>query len=244
MSFTATKSAASEQPVSGHAPVITIDGPGGSGKGTICRLLAEKLGWKLLDSGAIYRVLAVAAMHHDVTESDEESLVALATDLDVEFVVNEETGQTHVVLEGEDVTDTIRTEQVGMNASRIAALPRVREALLRRQRAFRELPGLIADGRDMGTVVFPSAEAKIFLTASAEERAQRRFLQLQEKNIDANITEIIAEINARDERDANRSAAPMKAAEDSLFLDSTGKSIEQVLSEVLEYAHKKLSATS
>lgn len=225
-----------------QAPVITIDGPGGSGKGTISRLVAEKLGWHLLDSGAIYRVLSVAAMHHDFSAEDEESLVALAADLDVEFRINENTGNTHVILEGEDVTETIRLEKVGMNASRIAALPRVREALLRRQRGFRQLPGLVADGRDMGTVVFSDAEAKIFLTASAEERAQRRFLQLQEKGIDANMSSLIAEINERDERDSNRSVAPMKAAEGSLLLDSTGKPIEQVLQEVLEFAHAKLSA--
>ncbi|RUO44038.1 cytidylate kinase [Aliidiomarina taiwanensis] len=243
MSLPASNNAPAEQAGISQAPVITIDGPGGSGKGTICRLVANQLGWHLLDSGAIYRVLALAGMHHDVSESDEDSLVALATDLDVEFVVSDETGQTHVVLEGEDVTDTIRTEDVGTKASRIAALPRVREALLRRQRAFREFPGLIADGRDMGTVVFPSAEVKIFLTASAEERAKRRFLQLQEKNIDANMNSIIADINARDERDSNRSVAPMKAAEDALLLDSTGKPIEQVLSEVLEFAHEKLSAS-
>ncbi|MCC5854985.1 MAG: (d)CMP kinase [Idiomarina sp.] len=224
-----------------HAPVITIDGPGGSGKGTITRMLAEKLGWHLLDSGAIYRVLAVAALHHDFTAEDEESLVALAADLDVEFVVNDDTGLTHVILEGEDVTETIRAEAMGMSASKIAALPRVREALLRRQRGFRELPGLVADGRDMGTVVFPDAEAKIFLTASTEERARRRFQQLQEKGFDANMTSLIAEIAERDERDTKRSVAPLKAAEDSLVLDSTGKSIEQVLDEVLQFAHQKLS---
>lgn len=224
-----------------QAPVITIDGPGGAGKGTLCRLLAEKLGWHLLDSGAIYRVLAIAAMHHDFGPEDEESLVALATDLDVEFVPNDETGLTHVILEGEDITMTIRTESVGNIASKIAALPTVRAALLRRQQAFRDLPGLVADGRDMGTVVFPDAEAKIFLTASAEERARRRFLQLQEKGFDAKMNELIVEIKDRDDRDMNRSVAPLTPAEDSLILDSTSMSIDEVLEQVLQYAHIRLT---
>ncbi|RUO31710.1 cytidylate kinase [Aliidiomarina sedimenti] len=228
--------------MSANPPVITIDGPSGSGKGTISRMLADKLGWYLLDSGAIYRVLAVASLHHNFGPQDEESLVALATDLDVKFIANDETGLTHVILEGEDVTMAIRTQEVANQASKIAALPRVREALLRRQRAFREMPGLVADGRDMGTVVFPDAEAKIFLTASAEERARRRFNQLQEKGMDANMDALVTEIRERDERDMNRSAAPLKPAEGSLMLDSTAMSIDKVLDEVLQYAHHKLSA--
>lgn len=227
--------------MSANPPVITIDGPSGSGKGTISRMLADKLGWHLLDSGAIYRVLAVASLHHNFGPQDEESLVALATDLDVKFIANEETGLTHVILEGEDVTMAIRTQEVANQASKVAALPRVREALLRRQRAFREMPGLVADGRDMGTVVFPDAQAKIFLTAGPEERARRRFKQLQEKGMDANMEALVTEIRERDERDMNRSAAPLRPAEGSLMLDSTSMSIEDVLDEVLQYAHHKLS---
>ncbi|WP_375055019.1 (d)CMP kinase [Zobellella sp. DQSA1] len=215
------------------APVITVDGPGGAGKGTLCQLLAEKLEWHLLDSGAIYRVLALAALHHNVALDDEAGLMPLAAHLDVQFPVVD--GQIKTILEGEDVSRSIRTEQVGEVASKVAAFPRVREALLRRQRAFRSKPGLIADGRDMGTVVFPDAQVKIFLDASAEERALRRLKQLQDKGFDVSFDRLLSEIQARDERDRNRSVAPLKAADDALVIDSTTLSIAEVLDKVLSH---------
>lgn len=220
------------------AAVITIDGPSGAGKGTVSAMLAARLGWHFLDSGAIYRVLAVASLHHQIDAQDELGLVPLASGLDVNFDIQD--GQTRIILEGEDVSDSIRTEEVGALASQVASLPRVREALLRRQRAFREDPGLVADGRDMGTVVFPSAEAKIFLTASAEERARRRYKQLKDKGRDVSIDRLLTDIKARDERDINRSVAPLKAAEDALVLDSTQMTVEQVLDTVVEFVEKKL----
>ncbi len=223
-----------------QSPVMTIDGPGGSGKGTICRLVAQKLGWHLLDSGAIYRVLALAAIHHNIAAEDEEALQPLAAHLDVQFTADEQ-GNVRITLEGENVTHTIRTEEVGTAASKIASLPRVREALLRRQRAFRESPGLVADGRDMGTVVFPTAEVKIFLTADAQERARRRYLELKQKGHDVNIGDLLHEIQARDERDMNRAVAPLKPADDAYILDSTNKTIEQVLEEVLNVYQQRVA---
>ncbi|EET7730662.1 (d)CMP kinase [Escherichia coli] len=221
------------------APVITIDGPSGAGKGTLCKAMAEALQWHLLDSGAIYRVLALAALHHHVDVTSEDALVPLASHLDVRFVSTN--GNLEVILEGEDVSGEIRTQEVANAASQVAAFPRVREALLRRQRAFRELPGLIADGRDMGTVVFPDAPVKIFLDASSEERAHRRMLQLQEKGFSVNFERLLAEIKERDDRDRNRAVAPLVPAADALVLDSTTLSIEQVIEKALQYARQKLA---
>ena len=206
------------------SPVITIDGPSGAGKGTVSTLLAKQFNMHFLDSGAIYRVLAVAAMHHQIESSDEQGLLPLASSLDVNFETDK--NGCRIILEGEDVTDAIRTEEVGSVASQVASIPTIREALLRRQRAFKMEPGLVADGRDMGTVVFPNAEAKIFLTASAEERAQRRYNQLKDKGHDVSITRLLSDIQARDERDANRKVAPLVPAEDALVVDSTHLSIE------------------
>ncbi|WP_085297279.1 (d)CMP kinase [Cognaticolwellia mytili] len=220
-------------------PVITIDGPSGAGKGTVARIVAEQLGWHLLDSGAIYRVLAVAAEHHNIAVDDEESLLPIAAHLDVQFQICSE-GEGKVILEGEDVSNAIRTEEVGALASQVAAFPRVREALLRRQRAFKVTPGLVADGRDMGTVVFIDAPVKVFLTASAEERAQRRFNQLKEKGFDVKIGRLLDDIRQRDERDQNRKVAPLVPAEGALVIDSTDLSIDEVVSKILSFSNEKL----
>ncbi|WP_313339268.1 (d)CMP kinase [Stutzerimonas nitrititolerans] len=220
-------------------PVVTIDGPSGSGKGTVAALLAARLGWKFLDSGALYRLLAFAARNHGVDLTNEEALKVLAAHLDVQFDTAGSGQGMRIVLEGEDVTEAIRNEVVGAGASQVAALPAVREALLQRQKAFREAPGLVADGRDMGTVVFPDATLKIFLTASAEERARRRYLQLKAKGDDVNLASLLDEIRARDERDTQRAVAPLKPADDAIQLDSTALSIEQVLGQILSEVAKR-----
>ncbi len=216
------------------APVLTIDGPAGSGKGTISALAAEKLGWHLLDSGALYRLVALAALRHAVSLDHEQALARIAVNLDARFALNPD-GGLHIWLEGQPVDAPLREERTGEAASRVAAWPLVRDALLQRQRAFCQAPGLVADGRDMGTVVFPQARYKIFLTASQEERANRRYKQLKEKGLDANLQTLLEDLQARDARDAERAVAPLKPAEDALVIDSTGKGIDEVLAQVLAY---------
>jgi cytidylate kinase len=215
-----------------NEPVITIDGASGTGKGTVSQLLAKRLGWKFLDSGVLYRVLALAAQKHSVALENEKALEVLAEHLDVQFLA-QENKLPLVILEGEDVTDIIRTEKIGNAASIVAALPAVRVALLSRQRAFREAPGLVADGRDMGTIVFPDAELKIFLLASPKERALRRYHQLKEKGINATLSDLINELSERDKRDRERVVAPLKPAEDAICINTDRLTVEQVVERIL-----------
>jgi len=214
-------------------PVITIDGASGTGKGVVSQLVAKQLGWKLLDSGALYRVLALAAQKHGVAFDNEQILNVLAEHLDVQFIITETGMPPRILLEGQDVTDTIRTEKMGNAASKVSTFPAVRTALLSRQRAFREMPGLVADGRDMGTIVFPDAGLKIFLTASAEERARRRYNQLKEKGINVNLGDLVEELHERDTRDRERAVAPLKPAEDAICIDTDHLTVEQVVQRIL-----------
>ncbi len=215
-------------------PVITVDGPSGVGKGTISHLLASHFGFHFLDSGALYRLTALAALHHDIDYADELAVAQIAATLDVSFLPTD-SGEVKVILENQDVSNDIRTEVAGNNASKVAVLPAVREALLQRQRDFSQPPGLIADGRDMGTTVFPMADVKLFLTASAEVRAERRYKQLKEKGLSANLRGLVEEIKQRDERDRSRAASPLRPADDAITLDTSGKTIDEVFAEALSH---------
>jgi len=222
-----------------RVPVIAIDGPGGVGKGTLSRRLAAHLGFHLLDSGALYRLVALGAEEQGVPLDDEQRLAALAARLDVAFRLLAHEDVARPVLDGRAVGEELRSERCGDNASRIAGYPRVRAALLARQRAFRRPPGLVADGRDMGSLVFPHAELKIFLTASLEERAQRRYKQLIAKGIGVSLAPLLGEISARDRRDRERSVAPMKPASDAVVIDTTARGIDDVFEHVMKIASER-----
>lgn len=221
-------------------PVIAIDGPSGSGKGTVCRRVATTLGWHLLDSGALYRLVALAGDRAGLAAGDEAGHARLAAALDIRFGVDGQGGE-RVFLDGEDVTREIRSERAGNAASRVAAWPAVRSALFETQRRFMQAPGLVADGRDMGSVVFPDATLKIFLTASAEERARRRHKQLKEKGLSVNLAALSAEIAERDRRDATREVAPLVACRDAVVIDSTALDIDAVVDKVLALARERFS---
>lgn len=214
-------------------PVLTIDGPSGSGKGTISRLVAETLGWRLLDSGALYRAVGYAAGAEGLDLSDVEAMTRCAQTTKIRFHAAADGNDTRVLVNGHDATDELRTETAGAAASAIASIPSVRQALVDMQLAFRKNPGLVADGRDMGTVIFPDAPFKVFLTASAAERAKRRYKQLKEKGLSVTLATLQREIEARDARDASRTVAPLKPAADAVFIDTTGMGIEDVVAKVL-----------
>ena len=215
-------------------PVLAIDGPSGVGKGTVARIMAQKLGWHLLDSGAIYRAFALAVDSRNIDVTDEPALEEIANNLDLTFKAEADSELVSVYLDGQDVSKVLRTEQTGEMASKIASIGVVRAALLKRQQAFAKAPGLVADGRDMGTVVFADAPFKVFLTASAQERANRRLKQLQKQGSEGIIYQILADVVARDERDSSRKHSPLKPAKDALIIDTTELSIDEVITQVSE----------
>ncbi|MDA9271883.1 (d)CMP kinase [bacterium] len=217
-----------------NVPVITLDGPSGTGKGTLCHMLAERLGWHFLDSGAIYRVLAYAVNQEGIAFDSIDQLITLAHTLKLRFAVSQE-GHSLIFLDDVEISHQIRSEQCGQNASKIAVISEVRVALLARQRAFAVQPGLVTDGRDMGTVVFPDAILKIYLFASAEERAMRRYLQLQGMGNNASLAQVVDELSKRDERDMGRMHSPLMPADDAIQIDTTGLTIDQVFNNILEW---------
>lgn len=214
-------------------PVLTIDGPSGSGKGTISRHVANRLGWHYLDSGALYRAVGLAAAWSQVDLSDADAVAICASRTEIHFETGDGSAEPRVIVNGKDATHQLRMETAGAAASAIAAMPPVRAALVQKQHDFRRAPGLVADGRDMGTVIFPDAMFKVFLTASAEERAQRRYKQLKDKGVSVNLAGLLGEILARDTRDANRAVAPLRPAEDAIRIDTTGLGIDAVVEHVL-----------
>lgn len=222
-------------------PVIAIDGPSGVGKGTIARAVARRRGWHFLDSGSLYRILALAARKAGIPDQDEAAVAALAPKLNIKFDIQDDDNES-IIVDGEQLAPTVRAEATGALASVIAVYPKVRAALLERQRAFRQLPGLVADGRDMGTVVFPDATVKIFLDASADERARRRLNQLRKAGIAANIAALREEIRERDVRDRNRSVSPLKPADDAVTIDTTELPVERVLARVEQLIEARIHA--
>jgi len=226
------------------APVICLDGPSGVGKGTICLAVAEHLGWEILDSGSLYRITDLQVSRQfpddDVNSISITQLFDIALNLSVTY--QQKNNDLAIFLDGENITTLIRNEEMGAKASQIAAIPEVRDALLSRQRAFLQPPGLVADGRDMGTVVFPDSVLKIYLTASAEERAQRRYKQLKDKGIDVNLASLVEDLRLRDERDMNRKTAPLKPATDAIIIDTTKLGIKQVTKEVMNWVEKRVNA--
>ena len=224
--------------MSDPVPIITVDGPSGSGKGTVSRAVAHALGWHFLDSGALYRLAALAAANANLDPRDPIAHARAAAAMDVRFASKPDGGE-QVLLGGEDVTVQLRSETTGNAASRVAAIPEVRTALIERQRRFAQPPGLVADGRDMGSVIFPAAGLKIFLTATPEERARRRHKQLKDKGLDVSLPALSREIAERDARDTGRTVAPLEAAADAILLDSTGLEADEVVARVLRLAHER-----